>query len=177
MNWPSGYEPGFTDHFASNEVIVAGLDAARVWTCLNDTSRWPSYYSNARDIRFPDGSGPQLEPGTRFCFSTFGFAAKAEVTEWQPPSEGRPGRLSWHGWVDGERPDEHELDVLHAWIVEDITHGRVRILTQETQNGKPAQEVAAALPDALLNGHQEWLVGLVKCARSDAAASKRPATA
>jgi hypothetical protein len=27
--WPQGYLPGFTENFVSNEVIVAGLTAAR----------------------------------------------------------------------------------------------------------------------------------------------------
>lgn len=32
--WPEGYLPGFTDNFASNEVIVAGLRAEDIWPLL-----------------------------------------------------------------------------------------------------------------------------------------------
>jgi hypothetical protein len=28
--WPEGYTPGFTENFASNEIIAAGLSAADV---------------------------------------------------------------------------------------------------------------------------------------------------
>lgn len=162
--WPKGFEPGLTDNFASNEVIVAGLDAAAVWRCLNNTDEWPGYYSNASDIRFPNDDGPELSQDVYFRFSTFGFAVEAKVIEWQPPTDGKPGRVSWHGWVEGDQ--DHRLDVIHAWIIEDLSHNRVRILTQETQNGKPAKEMASVLPNPMINGHQEWLVGLVKCARS-----------
>jgi hypothetical protein len=72
--WPEGYVPGFTDNFASNEIIVAGLRAA----------------------------------------------------------------------------------------------GRVRILTQETQKGKPAEELAKTKPNPMINGHQDWLDGLVTAARRKA---------
>jgi hypothetical protein len=58
--WPNDYLPGTTDNFASNEIIVAGLSAKEIWAQLNDTILWPGYYSNAEDIRFHDGSGPEL---------------------------------------------------------------------------------------------------------------------
>ena len=34
--WPEDYIPGFTDNFASNEVIVAGLSAMDVWPFLSN---------------------------------------------------------------------------------------------------------------------------------------------
>ncbi|MFC9132732.1 hypothetical protein ACFT4A_38665 [Streptomyces sp. NPDC057099] len=54
--------------------------------------------------------------------------------------------------------------MLHAWLVEDLPGGRVRILTQETQIGRPAAALAAERPDPMLNGHQAWLDGLVTAA-------------
>jgi len=57
------------------------------------------------------------------------------------------------------RPDVH-----HAWLLEDLPGGRVRILTQETQNGKPARELAQAKPNPMLNAHQEWIEGLARAA-------------
>lgn len=69
---------------------------------------------------------------------------------------------AWHGWA-GE--DDTRLDVHHAWLVEDLPGGRVRILTQETQKGKPAEDLAQARPNPMINGHQDWLDGLVAAAR------------
>jgi len=160
--WPGQYTPGTTDNYVSNEVIVAGLSAAEVWAFLDDTSAWPTYYSNVSDIRFHDGSGPSLSPGARFRFTTFSFPVEAEVTEYEPPVNGNPARVAWHGWVEGSA--ETRLDVHHAWLLEDLPGGRVRILTQETQNGKPARELALTKPNPMLNAHQEWLEGLASAA-------------
>ncbi|MFR0690563.1 SRPBCC domain-containing protein [Enterobacterales bacterium AE_CKDN230030158-1A_HGKHYDSX7] len=161
--WPEGYLPGLTDNFASNEVIVAGLGAREVWPQLADTRAWPGYYGNVADIVFQDGSGPLLNLGARFAFKTFGFPIEAEVTEYVPPRDGEPGRVAWHGWAEGD--SETRLDVHHAWLVQDLPGGRVRILTQETQNGKPAQELARTRPNPMINGHQDWLDGLVSASR------------
>jgi hypothetical protein len=54
---------------------------------------------------------------------------------------------------------------VHAWIVEDLSGGRVRILTQESQKGKPAIALHNAKPNPMINGHQDWLNGLVEAAR------------
>ena len=56
------------------------------------------------------------------------------------------------------------LDVLHAWLVEDLPGGRVRVLTQETPIGEPAAQLARQIPNPMLNGHQAWLDGLVRAA-------------
>ncbi len=161
--WPAAYLPGTTDNYVSNEITVAGLTAAEVWELLDDTTAWPAYYSNATDIRFHDGSGPRLSAGARFRFTTFGFPVEAEVTEYVPPAAGQPARVAWHGWVEGDAA--HRLDVHHAWLFEDLPGHRVRILTQETQNGAPARELAQTRPNPMLNAHQEWIDGLAAAAR------------
>lgn len=160
--WPDGYLPGKSDNFVSNEVNILGLSAAQAWAMLVDTSAWPSYYSNASDIHFHNGSGPTLWSGARFRFTTFGFSVEAEVIEYHPPAGGLPGRVAWHGWVEGDA--EQRLDVHHAWLFEDLPDGRVRLLTQETQNVRPARELAQALPNPMLNAHQEWISGLAVAA-------------
>lgn len=162
IHWPQGYIPGEADNFASNEVIAAGLSVADVWPHLNIATRWPSYYANSADVRFHDGKGPELAQGVRFYFSTFGFPVEAQVVEYVPPQPGQPARVAWHGWF-GE--GEARLDVHHAWLLEDLPGGRVRVLTQETQNGAPAKELAKARPNPMINGHQDWLDGLVGAAR------------
>ncbi|MFY8143663.1 MAG: SRPBCC domain-containing protein [Caulobacter sp.] len=166
IEWPEGYLPGFSDNFASNEVIVAGLTATQIWPYLATPAAWPSYYANASDIAFHDPAGPVMTLGARFRFSTFGFPVEGKVNECVAPAPGAPARLAWHGWVEGDA--DHRLDVHHAWLIEDLPGGRVRILTQETQNGKPARELASANPNPMINGHQDWLVGLVRAAREQA---------
>ncbi len=165
INWPAGYLPGTTENFASNEVIVAGLSAARIWPLLADASAWPGYYANSANVRFYDDAGPVLTDGTRFYFETFGFPVEARCNEYLPPADGQPGRIAWHGWA-GDEGSDARLDVHHAWLVEDLPGGRVRVLTQETQKGKPAEELARTRPNPMINGHQDWLDGLVNAARS-----------
>jgi hypothetical protein len=162
--WPEGYVPGFTDNFVSNEVIVAGLCAAQVWPFLVTPALWPSYYANSADPGFHDGLGPRLEEGARFFFKTFGFPVEAHCNEYVAPEQGKAGRIAWHGWV-GDEGTAARLDVHHAWLVEDLDGERLRILTQETQKGEPAQALASANPNPMINGHQDWLNGLIRAAR------------
>lgn len=164
--WPEGYLPGFTENFASNEIIVADLAANHIWPLLSNASLWPTYYANSANIRFHDITGPELEDGAHFYFETFGFPVEAQVVEYVPPVGAQPGRIAWHGW-SGE--GDMRLDVHHAWLIENLTGGRVRVLTQETQKGKPAEEMAKARPNPMINGHQDWLDGLVAAARMKAA--------
>ena len=161
--WPKGFVPGFTDNYCSNEVIVAGLSAAEVWPLLAQPEQWPSYYENSANPRFYDDKGPELSKGVRFYFETFGFPVESQCVEYIAPIEGEAGRVAWHGWA-GEGATR--LDVHHAWLVEDLSSGRVRILTQETQVGEPAKELAKTVPNPMINGHQAWLDGLVAAAKA-----------
>lgn len=160
INWPEEYLPGFTDNFASNEIIVPGITAEEVFNNLLDTSIWPTYYDNVADVYFYDHDGPVLHESTRFRFKTFGFPVEAQVVEFEKPSEGKPGRLAWHGWAEGDA--EHRLDVIHAWLIEDMPKGRVRILTQESQKGKPAADLFNTHPDVMNMGYQDWIKGLAQ---------------
>ena len=169
IRWPEGFVPGFTENFCSNEVIAAGLSAADIWPLLVTPARWPSYYANSANPRFHDDRGPQLADGDRFYFETFGFPVEARCNEFVAPTAGQPGRVAWHGWA-GEPGAADRLDVHHAWLVQDLDGGRVRILTQETQKGAPAAELARAKPNPMVNGHQDWLDGLVAEARRRRAA-------
>lgn len=172
IHWPVGFVPGFTENYCSNEVIVAGLSAAEVWPLLVTPALWPTYYANSANPRFHDDRGPVLADGDRFYFETFGFPVEARCNEFVAPTGGaggQPGRVAWHGWA-GEPGAADRLDVHHAWLVEDLEGGRVRILTQETQNGAPAAALAVARPNPMINGHQDWLNGLVAEARRRRAA-------
>ncbi|WP_374253266.1 SRPBCC domain-containing protein [Acinetobacter brisouii] len=160
--WPAGYLPGKTDNFCSNEVIVKGLSTAEVWPYLVNADEWPSYYANSSDVKLPEGA-KQLQANMVFFFKTFGFPVDAQVLELVAPQAGEPARIAWHGWA-GEVGTAERLDVHHAWLIEDLDGGRVRILTQETQLGQPAKALAQAKPNPMINGHQDWLEGLVAAA-------------
>ncbi|KAH8896426.1 hypothetical protein GQ53DRAFT_743584 [Thozetella sp. PMI_491] len=164
--WPDGFTPGHTDNFSSNEVIVAGLSAADIWPVLNTPSLWPTYYDNAANIRIKDSKVPMLEHGTYFSWETFGFSVESQCVECVPPAAGQPGRLAWHAW-GGE--GEGRVEVHHAWLVEDLDGGRVRILTQESQKGSPAKVMAETKPNPLVAKHQDWLDGLVATTRKNKA--------
>jgi hypothetical protein len=159
--WLEKYLPGTTDNFVSNEVIVKGMKTTDVWPLLNKATEWPGYYNNATNIGF-DGGDPELSKGLRFRFTTFGLDVEAEVVEYVPPAPGKAARVAWRAWVDGDQ--NVALDVVHAWLIEDLPGDRVRVLTQESQIGKPAQQMAVAKPNPMLNAHQDWLDGLVKAA-------------
>jgi hypothetical protein len=162
--WPEGYLPGTTDNFCSNEVIIKDLKTTDIWPLLVNPFEWQKYYENSSDIEFILEENKVLSFNVRFRFKTFGFPIEAQVTEFVPPIEGEPARLAWHGWAEGDA--ETRLDVIHAWLIEDLEGDRVRILTQETQIGNPAKELAKAKPNPMINGHQDWLEGLVEYAKS-----------
>ncbi|KAJ6024161.1 hypothetical protein N7540_004958 [Penicillium herquei] len=159
--WPKQFLPGTTDNFVSNEIYITNLTAEEVWPNLVDITRWESYYDNVGQIT-PPSSGPFLRTkGENFSFSTFGFPPlQSEVCESVAPTSTSPGRLAWRAWQDGD--DETALNVYHAWIIEDVEWGAVRILTQESQIGKPAAQLATTKPNPMLLGHQNWVEGLAR---------------
>lgn len=165
IHWPEKYLPGTTDNFVSNEIFVKGITAQQVWGYLSDITKWESYYNNASQIT-PPSSGPTLKKGDKFSFSTFGFPPiQSEVWESVAPSPSTPGRIAWQALHDGD--EDSALEVYHAWIVEDMEWGVVRILTQESQIGKPAAQLATTKPNRMLNGHQDWLDGLANITKQN----------
>lgn len=163
INWPTQYLPGTTDNFVSNEVIASGITLTAVWANLIDTSKWESYYDNAANIDLDDQTDTKLHFAEHFHFDTFGFPIDAQVMELVAPTDGQVTRLAWHGWRNGDAATQ--FDVYHAFVIEQLADGRVRLLTQESQIGQPAAELAQQSPNPMLNGHQAWLDGLVKAAR------------
>lgn len=166
INWPSTYLPGNTDNFVSNEVVVSGLSLDDLWQNLVDTKQWPKYYDNAANIVPDIKEDSNLHFGEHFRFDTFGFPIDAQVMELVAPQEGgNEARIAWHGWQKGD--ENTALDVYHAFLLESLPGNRVRILTQESQLGKPAADMAVQTPNPMLNGHQAWLNGLVKFTKEE----------
>lgn len=163
INWSTEYLPGTTDNFVSNEVIASGITLDGVWANLVDTSKWETYYDNAANIKLDDTQDTNLHFAEHFRFYTFGFPIDAQVMELVAPTDGQVARLAWHGWQNGDA--DTQFDVYHAFVIEKLADGRIRLLTQESQIGKPAAELATQSPNPMLNGHQAWLDGLVKASR------------
>ena len=162
--WPKHFLPGTTDNFVSNEVIAPSLTPTQIWSLLSDISKWNSYYNNVSSLS-PPSSGPHLKKGDTFKFSTFGFPVlTCTVEESVFPEGGKAGRIAWSAKLEN---GEESVSVYHAWLVEDLEGGRVRILTQESQSGKPAKELAGVKPNKMLLGHQDWCEGLVRAARGE----------
>ncbi|KEY39767.1 polyketide cyclase [Helicobacter pylori] len=161
IQWPKKWIPGETDNFVSNEVIVKGLDFNKVVQHLRDVSCWEKYYKNSGNVHMHNQDNTILKDKTRFRFETFGFLIEAQVEEFE--LKDTILRLAWRGWNEA-KGDEY-LEAYHAWIVEKLDNDRVRILTQETQLGVPAKALAKSVPNAMLNGHQAWLDGLVAYSR------------
>ncbi|CAI6334280.1 unnamed protein product [Periconia digitata] len=159
--WPDHFLPGTTDNFVSNETIARGISASQIWSLLSDISKWETYYKNCAQITAPD-SGPTLQKGNMFKFSTFGFPPlTCTVEEYVEPARNTPGRIAWSSKTD------EGLEIYHAWVVEDIEKDRVRILTQESQIGPIFDKWAMEKPNKMLLGHQDWLDGLVHAARGE----------
>ncbi len=162
INWPEQYLPGTTDNFASNELIVKNLKATDVWPYLTHATIWETYYSNSSDAHYKEEGKNELYADAQFFFKTFGFPIDAEILEFQAPEDGI-ARISWHGWADGDA--DHRLDIVHAWLLEELSGNRLRILTQESQIGKPAAAMAGT--STMIDGHQAWLLGLVDAAKNN----------
>jgi len=163
INWSTEYLPGTTDNFVSNEVISNQVDIDTVWSNLVDTSKWETYYDNATNIVLSDKSSSLLKFAEKFHFDTFGFPIDAQVMELVKPVDGKTARLAWHGWQNGD--EDTQFDVYHAFLIEKLDDGRIRIITQESQIGKPAKDLAKQDPNPMLNGHQKWLDGLINISK------------
>lgn len=160
IHWPNGLVPGEVDNFVSNEIVVAGLTPNAALDTLIDTRTWAAQYDNATDIEFHDGQPPHLTAGLRFQFVTFGLPVQAEITELERATDDSPARIAWHGWTESDDPNE-QLDVHHAWLFEALPGDRLRLLTQETQNGAPARDMATTTPNPpcstnIRNGSRAW---------------------
>ncbi|SDB07650.1 poly(A) polymerase [Streptococcus henryi] len=161
IQFPEKFTPGLTDNFVSNEVIVKDISFNKVLDGLLDAAKWETYYENSSDVYMYNQDNTVLTTATRFRFKTFGFDVEAEVEEYN--LDDNTLRLAWHGWNEAE--GDEFLDVYHAWLVQKLDNNRVRILTQESQIGAPAKELAKSVPNTMLLGHQAWLDGLISYAK------------
>lgn len=156
--WPKKWEPGDKDNFASNEVIVKNVSFDKVLNNLIDISNWEKYYSNCSNVHTINQDNSILKLNTEFYFDTFGLKIEAKVVEFNIDYENGIARVAWEA---KNKEDNSKLKVYHAWLIEKLSHDRLRILTQETQDGEIAKILASDKSFPMINGHQNWLISLV----------------
>jgi hypothetical protein len=151
--WPERYEPGTTDNYVSNEIIVAGLTTADVWPFLNNTSGWPTYY---------EGSGPELRQGARFRFSTFSFPVEARSRSMSArPIASRPAVLGTAGWKVRRR---RGWTFTMRGCLRTCPVAECESLPRRDADRKARSGVGPDETQPMLNAHQEWIEGLARVA-------------
>ena len=103
-------------------------------------------------MRILEGPQPDLAPGTRFRWLTFGVRIESVVREFEPCE-----RLAWDARAPGIR-------AYHAWLLTRTDSG-CHVLTEETQHGFLARLGKFFLPNRMYRGHQLWLDRLEQKAR------------
>ncbi|HEX8411316.1 MAG TPA: SRPBCC domain-containing protein [Thermoanaerobaculia bacterium] len=144
--WPEKYDPARAPIHVRNEIDIAA-PCERAWAWLIRAQLWPSWYDNSSNVRFLDGTPPDLGEGTRFRWRTFSVGIESHVREFVPPF-----RISWAAHGIG-------VDAYHAWLLEPTPNG-CRVITEETQYGFVARLGKLVLPNRMSRGHQRWLEGL-----------------
>ena len=119
----------------------------RVWAWLTRASLWPTWYVNSANIKFLEGTGPDLAKGTRFRWKTFGITLTSTVLEHVPEE-----RIAWDAHAFG-------VDAYHAWVLQPSGQGCL-VVTEETQHGSLARLGKALMPNRMHKFHQLWLEAL-----------------
>jgi uncharacterized protein YndB with AHSA1/START domain len=145
IHWPPGLEPRNVDVFVHNEDWIAAPPDV-VWSNLIDATRWPSWYSNAADVRI-DGGQSRLDKGVSFNWKTFGFPIRSTVDVFEPQRE--------IGWS----VDNPQFEVHHAWVLVP-ERGGTRVITEEAQKGADAIKFRLQQPNAMYDGHDWWMSAL-----------------
>jgi len=103
IHWPRGLEPRNVDVFVHNEGWIHAPPEV-VWANLIDAAQWPSWYSNAANVRI-EGGATKLAKGVSFTWTTFGFPIHSTVDIFEPNRE-----IGWN-------VDTHQFRVHHAWLL------------------------------------------------------------
>lgn len=153
IHWPAEFEPARCSVYVSNEIELA-VPPDRVWERLIRAALWPTWYSNAKRVRFLDETPrSELALNSRFHWWTFRTPYTSQVLEFKPCE-----RLAW---------DAKGLGVFayHAWLITPTPQG-CHVLTEECQHGVIARLHSLLMPHEMHDKHQLWLEGL-KGAASD----------
>jgi len=158
IRWPAEFEPSRCPIHVRNE-LAATVPIDRVWAWLIRAALWPSWYVNSKNVCFLDSPPPDLAPGTRFRWWTFGATITSAVCEFNPEE----GRIAWNGHAWG-------IHVYHAWLIRPTPQGGCHMLTEETQHGLLTRLNKIAHPTKMSEYHQVWLERL----RDNAASGMPP---
>ena len=150
ISWPDEHRPEASAFHAVNELQIPA-EPELVWAWLCRPELWPRYYANARLIRHLGGPWPELGPGSRFRWLTFGAFVTSEVVEHQPHE-----RLAWS--AKSLAGAGH-----HGWLLRPRSGGTF-VRTEETQRGLGMQLIKPALRPLMVRVHQRWLEGLSRAA-------------
>lgn len=144
-HWPPTFAPGEAELFSHNEVVISA-PCERVWSVLIQARAWPAWYANARDVKLA-GPESELTAGSHFTWSTFGIQVQSSVREFVP---GR--RLAWFGRAPG-------ITAYHSWQLSSLATS-CHVVTEETNNGPRAVALRRDKPEAIHDGHAQWLAQL-----------------
>lgn len=159
FRWPDDLAPAHAALHAIN-VLDSDVSAEAVWPWLIRATRWHEHYPNCWGLKLldhaaagSDGTLTDLQLGTRFRWWTLGVRVETVVEEFVPCE-----RLAWRGEGLGARG-------YHAWLLEPIPGGGLRLRTEEVQHGIAPRLLQPLLLPSMQHTHQRWLEGLVRVAR------------
>jgi len=153
IHWPPKFDPSRAPVHVRNELVSQGQPEL-VFAWLVRAVRWPEWYDNSSDVRLPE-SARDLELGMQFSWRTFGVSLVSVVEELVPGQ-----RIAWRARCFG-------LLAYHAWLITP-TSGGCSILTEETQYGALARLGQLLMPKRMHAGHDRWLNGLDRVAKTGA---------
>ena len=146
VRWPEQHRPEVSSFLAVNELQIAA-DPDRVWAWLTRPDLWPSYYGNACMVKHLEGAWPEVKPGSRFRWLTFGVIVHSEVVEYSPFK-----RLAWSAKELGAAGH-------HGWVLTERDGGTF-VRTEETQRGAMVGLMKPVMKPLMVRFHQRWLEGL-----------------
>lgn len=152
VKWPDHYQPRNCPVHVRNELDMAAAPK-RVWAWLIRADLWPTWYVNSANVKILDGTGPDLQKGTRFRWKTSGVTITSTVLEYVPRE-----RIAWDAHAFG-------IDAYHAWVLQPSARG-CHVVTEETQHGWLARLGKLFMPNRMYKFHQLWLEGLATKARA-----------
>lgn len=146
IRWPDHYQPRNCPVHVRNELDMAAAPK-RVWAWLIRATLWPTWYVNSANVKIFEGTGLDLQKGTRFRWKTFGVTITSTVLEYVPRE-----RIAWGAHAFG-------IDAYHAWVLQPSARG-CQVVTEETQRGWLARLGKLFMPNRMYKFHQLWLEGL-----------------
>ena len=150
IRWPEAHRPEDSSFLAVNELQIAA-EPDRVWAWLTRPDLWPSYYGNARLVKHLEGAWPEVKPGSRFRWFTFGVFVQSEIVEYSPFE-----RIAWSAKELGASGH-------HGWVLS-ARDGGTFVRTEETQKGGMVALAKPVMKPLMVRFHQRWLEGLARVA-------------